>query len=213
MDREAWRATVHGVARVKHILATKPPPTTHHVYSEHLACLGDILSHSEMLPCLAGQNLSLLMAEETGRSSILGNRILKLEWREIQSSPYVCSSSGTPTQKLHLKLFCHILLVIHHCSQLNTGMARFQDQLYSQRICYLRHHCALQEGKHLSTLITCCFQTRVILCKLQLNIYNSFKSGKRDMVLKHNCDVGFTGFFFISKYLQSCSVDTRVETT
>ena len=26
MDREAWRATVHGVARLEHDLATKPPP-------------------------------------------------------------------------------------------------------------------------------------------------------------------------------------------
>ena len=26
MDREAWQATVHGVARVGHDLATKPPP-------------------------------------------------------------------------------------------------------------------------------------------------------------------------------------------
>ena len=26
MDREAWGATVHGVARVGHDLATKPPP-------------------------------------------------------------------------------------------------------------------------------------------------------------------------------------------
>ena len=26
MDREAWEATVHGVARVRHNLATKPPP-------------------------------------------------------------------------------------------------------------------------------------------------------------------------------------------
>ena len=25
MDREAWQATVHGVARVGHDLATKPP--------------------------------------------------------------------------------------------------------------------------------------------------------------------------------------------
>ena len=25
MDREAWQATVHGVARVRHILVTKPP--------------------------------------------------------------------------------------------------------------------------------------------------------------------------------------------
>ena len=26
MDREAWRATVHGVSRVRHDLVTKPPP-------------------------------------------------------------------------------------------------------------------------------------------------------------------------------------------
>ena len=26
MDREAWQATVHGIARVGHDLATKPPP-------------------------------------------------------------------------------------------------------------------------------------------------------------------------------------------
>ena len=28
MDREAWGATVHRVARVRHGLATKPPPPT-----------------------------------------------------------------------------------------------------------------------------------------------------------------------------------------
>ena len=27
MDRRAWQATVHGVARVGHDLATKPPPS------------------------------------------------------------------------------------------------------------------------------------------------------------------------------------------
>ena len=26
MDKGAWQATVHGVARVRHDLATKPPP-------------------------------------------------------------------------------------------------------------------------------------------------------------------------------------------
>ena len=26
MDREAWRATVHGATRVEHDLQTKPPP-------------------------------------------------------------------------------------------------------------------------------------------------------------------------------------------
>ena len=28
MDRGAWQATVHGVARIGHDLATKPPPLT-----------------------------------------------------------------------------------------------------------------------------------------------------------------------------------------
>ena len=28
MDRRAWKATAHGVARVRHDLATKPPPVT-----------------------------------------------------------------------------------------------------------------------------------------------------------------------------------------
>ena len=26
MDREGWQATVHGVTRIRHSLATKPPP-------------------------------------------------------------------------------------------------------------------------------------------------------------------------------------------
>ena len=26
MDRRAWQATIHGVARIRHDLATKPPP-------------------------------------------------------------------------------------------------------------------------------------------------------------------------------------------
>ena len=30
MDRGAWRATVHGVARVGHDLVTKPPPSPHY---------------------------------------------------------------------------------------------------------------------------------------------------------------------------------------
>ena len=30
MDREAWRAIVHGIARVGHDLATKPPPPPTH---------------------------------------------------------------------------------------------------------------------------------------------------------------------------------------
>ena len=31
MDRGAWQATVHGVARVRHDLATTPPPPHYHM--------------------------------------------------------------------------------------------------------------------------------------------------------------------------------------
>ena len=34
MDRRAWQATVHGVTRVGHDLATKPPPHRAHLASE-----------------------------------------------------------------------------------------------------------------------------------------------------------------------------------
>ena len=37
MDRGAWRATVHGVARVGHDLATKPPPPVCHHITSHLS--------------------------------------------------------------------------------------------------------------------------------------------------------------------------------
>ena len=33
MDRGAWQATVHGVARVGHDLATKPPPPSYCIFS------------------------------------------------------------------------------------------------------------------------------------------------------------------------------------
>ena len=32
MDSGAWQATVHGVARVGHNLANKPPPTTKYIF-------------------------------------------------------------------------------------------------------------------------------------------------------------------------------------
>ena len=34
MDREAWQATVHEVARVRHDLATKPPPLPYSLASQ-----------------------------------------------------------------------------------------------------------------------------------------------------------------------------------
>ena len=46
MDREAWQAKVHGVARVRHDLATKPPPgkerlmgRQHSVFKRAKSCL------------------------------------------------------------------------------------------------------------------------------------------------------------------------------
>ena len=38
MDRAAWQATVHGVARVRHDLETKPPPPAP---AHHKSVLGD----------------------------------------------------------------------------------------------------------------------------------------------------------------------------
>ena len=35
MDRGAWQATVRGVTRVGHDLATKPPPPPSDLYLEH----------------------------------------------------------------------------------------------------------------------------------------------------------------------------------
>ena len=59
MDRGAWQATVHGVARVGHNLVTKPPPlppVTHYHFihsnftviyleAEQIACLPLLLFH------------------------------------------------------------------------------------------------------------------------------------------------------------------------
>lgn len=117
-----------------------------------------------------------------------------------------------PHRNIYLKLFCCLFLFIYHGFQPNTHVARFQDQFYSWRICYLRHHYALKRGSISVLLLHAAFNT-AILCKLQLNIYNSFKSSKGEMVLKHNCDVGFAELFFISKYLQSLSVEKCIETT
>ena len=39
MDREAWRATVHGVTRVRRELVTKSPTTASYVSNSSLGCL------------------------------------------------------------------------------------------------------------------------------------------------------------------------------
>ena len=41
MDRGAWQATVHGVARVGHDLVIKPPPTTTVSLCQGLKCTSD----------------------------------------------------------------------------------------------------------------------------------------------------------------------------
>ena len=38
MDRGAWQATAHGIARVRHDLMSKPPPLTLH-FVHSLICL------------------------------------------------------------------------------------------------------------------------------------------------------------------------------
>lgn len=80
-----------------------------------------------------------------------------------------------PPPLTHHYMFQTILLhPLFHLSllRLNASMTRFQDQLYSHGICYLGTTVHYKRG---SSLITCCFQHRVILCKLQLNVYNRLR--------------------------------------
>ena len=44
MDRGAWRAAVHGVARVGHDLATKPPPYLPNALSKRTLAISLLLS-------------------------------------------------------------------------------------------------------------------------------------------------------------------------
>ena len=39
MDRGAWQATVHGVARVGHNLVTKPPPPPFGLCKNYMVCI------------------------------------------------------------------------------------------------------------------------------------------------------------------------------
>ena len=45
MDRGAWQATVHGVAKVRHDLTTKPPPPQGMDFGFllHLLCVGQVV--------------------------------------------------------------------------------------------------------------------------------------------------------------------------
>ena len=52
MDREAWWATVHGVARVGPNLETKPPPPPLHLFESYLLCLISLSGLPQVL-CLS----------------------------------------------------------------------------------------------------------------------------------------------------------------
>ena len=54
MDRGAWQATVHGVTRVGDDLATKPPPTTIHLYKSRPTHLVVRFVHCTMVPSWGG---------------------------------------------------------------------------------------------------------------------------------------------------------------
>ena len=55
MDREAWRATVHGVTRVRRNLATKPPPPFTCLYNSNILIL-----------CFSCYKISMFILEKTG---------------------------------------------------------------------------------------------------------------------------------------------------
>ena len=57
MDRGAWQATVHGVARIRHDLATKPPRTT-----SQYSCVGVYVM---CLPTHPSKNFALLKKENS----------------------------------------------------------------------------------------------------------------------------------------------------
>ena len=60
MDRGAWRATVYGVARVEHDLATKPPPIKDTVVLTLLLFI--VLLRDPLAVCFLEDILSFLLA-------------------------------------------------------------------------------------------------------------------------------------------------------
>ena len=51
MDREAWKATVHGVARVRHDLVTKPPPPPLSFYLQSPSRINNLITYFVPLFC------------------------------------------------------------------------------------------------------------------------------------------------------------------
>lgn len=120
------------------------------------------------------------------------------KWRTFT---YIHTNSNT-CKKTNKNIFKIILVqppLQLHASNPTVSRPYYKPALSSENPEFEAPLCIVW-GEALSILITCCFQYRVIPCKLQLNIYNSFKSSKRDLVLRHNCNVGFAGFFL---YIQT----------
>ena len=64
MDRGAWQATVHGVARIRHDLVTKPPPSDW--FKAQLCHLLAVLLYTSHLPPLC---LSFPICKNLGDSN------------------------------------------------------------------------------------------------------------------------------------------------
>ena len=141
MDRGAWQATVHGIPRVRHDLATKPPPPRVHTFHEwgtqELHDLASELAATDgrfgeprlpLQPCLGfhccdlGNSCSL--SSTLHRGSLPAERLPTplcgpaLIWREgvgLGTLPMVSIACYfTPTLDFALRVIGHIAIVVKY---------------------------------------------------------------------------------------------------
>ena len=87
MDRGAWRATVHGVARVGHNFVTKPPPRMSLVLDQFSDWSCDQFSHRWPAPkagvhslrTSGGANIKSFVTGPEGGMKLLGETVLRPE--------------------------------------------------------------------------------------------------------------------------------------
>ena len=90
MDRGAWRATVHGIARVGYNLVTKPPPPVTVLAVNHVLGVSFIAQFVSHLPTVQETRVQFLGWEDplekemAAHSSILAWRI---PWTEDPGGP------------------------------------------------------------------------------------------------------------------------------
>ena len=83
MDRGAWQATVHGVARVRHDLATKPPPPNY-LQTEKGYCTLDLLIHLNIPMHVfdtfpkPSEHLKICVSQEPCEIALIFTMIIKL---------------------------------------------------------------------------------------------------------------------------------------